>query len=157
MEGQISYPSCFREGQMSAHSFFGRSKCPPTLFHEGANVRPFFSERANVLPLVLGRGTVWGKYPGEENVRLPRSSVGSCRNRRQISILRRQRGPSIYEAVFAITKSVYIAPLTLEHNLSSDALHEPFKDNKTITLILAVVGGSEQTNFQASKSFNDLH
>ena len=52
---------------MCAHSFFGRGKCPPTLFQGGANVRPsFFQGGANVLPLVLGRA----KCPGRgANVR----------------------------------------------------------------------------------------
>ena len=47
----------FLEGQMSAHSFSGRGKCPPLFFQEGANV----------LPLVLGKG----KCRGGGNVRLP--------------------------------------------------------------------------------------
>ena len=52
--GQISYPPCFREGQMIAHFFSGRRKCPPLFFEGGANV----------LPLVLW----WGKCPGGEQL-----------------------------------------------------------------------------------------
>ena len=51
MKAQISYPSCFREGQKSAHSFSGRGKCPH-LFLQG---------EANVLHLVLARANVGGE------------------------------------------------------------------------------------------------
>ena len=65
MKGQISYPSCFREGKcphtlsfggggMSTHSFSGRGKCPPLFFQGGANV----------LHLVFGRANVRGECPG---------------------------------------------------------------------------------------------
>ena len=50
MEGQISYPSCFRERQMFDHSFSG-----------GQMSAHFFQGEVNVLTLVLERG----KCPGE--------------------------------------------------------------------------------------------
>ena len=60
-EEQMSAHSFFREGQMFAHSFSGRGKCLPLSFQGGANV----------LPLVLGRGKCQGQMSGGGKVRLP--------------------------------------------------------------------------------------